>query len=80
MFGVQPGQGCIRVKWGFPDEGAVGLDFHAEERIGEGGEVVIVDAGVDKGCRKADLWVRVSGACREILRVGTVPGVCNSPQ
>ena len=33
-----------------PGKSAVGLQLGAEEWVGERGEVVVVDAGVEKGC------------------------------
>ena len=50
VFGVKPGEGGVRVEGRFPDEAAVWLEFHAEERVGAGGEVVVVDSGIDE-CR-----------------------------
>ena len=44
MFGVEPGEGNVRVEGGDPGEGTVGLEVHAEEGVGEGGEVVVVDS------------------------------------
>lgn len=55
VFGVEEGERGVWVEGGFPDEGAVWLQFHAEERVGLGGEVVIVDTGVDECCGEVDL-------------------------
>lgn len=55
MFGIEPREGYVRVKGRLPFETAVGFQFHAEERIGQTREVVIIDAGIDKRRRQADL-------------------------
>ncbi len=43
------------MKGGLPFESAVGLQFHAEERVRQRGEVVVVYAGIDERRRQADL-------------------------
>lgn len=48
VFRVQPREGLVRVERGGPAKTAVGLEFHAEERVVKTGKVVVVDAGVDK--------------------------------
>lgn len=48
MLGIEPGKRLVGCKGGLPDEAAVGLKVHAEERVGLGGEIVVVDAAVDK--------------------------------
>ena len=55
MLRVKPRKLLVRVKRCLPDKAAVGLVFHAEQRKVETGEVVVVNAAVDKGCRKSDL-------------------------
>ncbi len=55
MFGVEPWKQRVWVKGSFPGKTAVRLQFHAEQREGKAGEVVVVDAGIDKGGGKADL-------------------------
>lgn len=40
---------------GGPAKTAVGLQFHAEERVVQAGEVVVVDAGIDKGGGQSNL-------------------------
>lgn len=49
MLSIEPGEWVVWVEGRLPDEGLVGLQLHAEEGKGQTGEVVIVDAGVDKG-------------------------------
>lgn len=48
VFCVQPRERLVRVERGRPAKTAVGLQFHAEERIVETGKVVVVDAGIDE--------------------------------
>lgn len=60
MFGIEPRQGFVRVERCPPLEPAVRLKLHAEQRVSQAGEVVVVDACVDERCRQTDLLV-VSG-------------------
>lgn len=48
VFGVQPRERLVRMERGGPAKTAVGLQFHAEERVVQTGEVVVVDAGIDE--------------------------------
>ena len=56
MFCVEPWERLIGVKGGCPLESAVFLKLHAEQWIWQAGEVVVVDARVDKGRGKTDLY------------------------
>lgn len=55
MFGIEPRQRDVRMEGGPPLEAAVGLKVHAEERIRQAGEVVVVDTRIDEGGGEADL-------------------------
>ncbi len=55
VFGVEPREGDVWVKGRLPFETAVGFQFHAEERIGQTREVIIIDARIDKCRWQADL-------------------------
>lgn len=55
VFGVEPGERDVWVKGRLPFEAAVGFQFHAEERIWQAGEVVVIDARIYKGRGQADL-------------------------
>lgn len=52
---VKPRKLLVGVERCSPYEATVVLVLHAEQREVEAGEVVVVDAAVDKGCRKTDL-------------------------
>jgi len=55
MLGVQPGQFCMRMKWCTPLDASVVLELGTEQRVGQAGEVVVVDAGVDERRRQSQL-------------------------
>lgn len=55
MLGVEPRQRCFRVKRGVPFETAILQQLHLEQGIRQTGEVVVVDAGVDKSSRQTQL-------------------------
>lgn len=57
MFGIQPRQRPIRVERCLPMEAAILVKLHAEQGIRQGGEIIVVDAGIDESCGKADLWL-----------------------
>lgn len=65
MLRVKPGEWFVRMKRSRPLESAVRLDLHTKQGKGQAGEIVVVDAGVDKRCRKADLATAVSFALVE---------------
>lgn len=52
---VEPGKFLVGVEGGLPNEAAVVLMLHAEEGKVEAGEVVVVNAAVDKGGGQSDL-------------------------
>lgn len=54
VFSVEPGEGHVWVKRGFPEKTAVALEFHAEERVGKRGEVVIIDSRVEEGSARGE--------------------------
>jgi hypothetical protein len=51
VLGVQPRQRLVWVERGLPFEAVVFLKLHAEEGVGEAGEVVVINAAVDE-CRR----------------------------
>lgn len=55
VLGVQPGEWDLRIERRTPFEAAVFQQLHLEERVGQAGEVVVVDAGVDEGGGHAEL-------------------------
>lgn len=59
MLGIQPWQGFVGVKGRSPRKAPVGLKFHAEERVRKAGEIVVVDARVNKSGRESDLYPSV---------------------
>lgn len=55
VLSIEPRQLCIFVEGCLPDKGAIILDFCTKERIEERGEVVVVDAGINKSGREVEL-------------------------
>lgn len=55
MLGVQPRQRDFRIERRTPLEAPVWQQLHLEERVWQAREVVIVDAGVDKGGGHSEL-------------------------
>ena len=55
MFGVEPGERYVGVERGFPFKAIVGHQFHAKQRHGQAGEVVVVDSCIDESRGKANL-------------------------
>ena len=52
MLCVEPRDGYVGIKRGFPLEATVRLQSHAEEGHGKAGKIVVINAGVDKGSRE----------------------------
>ena len=55
MLCVKPRDGYGGIKRRLPLETAVELQSHAEKRHGQRGEIVVIDACIDKGSREVDL-------------------------
>lgn len=68
------------MKWRLPHEAAIILQLHLEEGIRQRGEIVVVDAGVDKSCRDAELadvilYCELGGPHRQCYPVGAEDGM-----
>ena len=72
MFCVEPWKRMIGVEGGGPEETTVWLEFHAEERVGETSEIVVIDTCVNEGGRDTNLFAvgQKSLKSTEILRCG----------
>ena len=55
VFRVEPGKSLVRMEGCGPAEASIRLELHAEEWVGETGEVVVVDARVDESSGYANL-------------------------
>lgn len=55
VLGIKPWKFLVRVERRSPHEAAVILVLHAKQGKVEAGEVVVVNAAVDKGCGQANL-------------------------
>lgn len=53
MLCIQPWQSLLGIEWRLPLKAAVLLEFHAEKRIWQTSEVVVIDAGVQERSRQA---------------------------
>ena len=78
MLCVKPRDGYVGIKRSLPLEATIRLQSHTEERHGKTGEIVIVNACVDKGSGDADLIcaVLVSALrCGQEIRNSLSPAV-----
>lgn len=86
MLRVEPWQGFVRVEWGGPEKTTVRLKLHAEEWIGQAGEIIVVDTSVDECSRETNLLL-VNSPTIATERTGVIgnssrhlPAECSSPR